>query len=422
MYKSYLPSFVSFSVIIVAIYSVQPYTTFLIGNTTFWWIIGGAILLAFEMARRQIVEEGNGKDMIFVYLYLFWNIFNIIRGGFIAESYWDWKGLIAVAMALLLPITAFAATDVLILQNILRVYVWGALPLFPLLAFVIATDAYGLYLVPISFLMLFFPVMTVRWKCILAAITLLVLFIDLGARSNVIKFAVPIMLMTVYYIRFFLNILPLETLRKIFFILPILLFSLAVGGIFNVFKMDDYISGEFVTSKDEEEQSLKADTRTLLYEEVLKTAQKYDSWWIGRSPARGNETEAFASLSEISGREERLGNEVAILNIFTWTGIVGVVLYFLIFYKASYIALNDSNNVFSKIIGIFIAFRWLYAWIEDINGFTLTNFFLWFMIGLSFSPTFRRMSNRGVKYWVLGIFYKKHFQFVQHVLSLRKQK
>lgn len=104
--------------------------------------------------------------------------------------------------------------------------------------------------------------------------------------------------------------------------------------------------------------------------------------------------------------DDKPGNEVAILNIFTWTGIVGVIFYFLIFSKASYLAINYSNNIFSKILGLFIGFCWCYAWVEDINYFTLTTFFLWIMIGLCFSKDFRKMNNSQVAYWANNIFEK----------------
>jgi hypothetical protein len=258
---------------------------------------------------------------------------------------------------------------------------------------------------------LFLPVLTFRWKVILLALSIFVIFIDLNARSNVIKFSVPILLSLIYYPRFYISTKLFEWVRKILFIVPILLFCLAVTDVFNVFNMDDYISGEFKTAETTVEgmsldADLKADTRSFIYDEVLSTAEKYNSWLIGRSPARGYDSDWFGE-EDMTGRWERPGSEVAILNIFTWTGIVGVVLYLMVFYKASYLAINHSNNTFSQILGLFIAFRWLYAWVEDINYFTLTTVFLWFMIGLCYSKSFRGMTNKEVEYWVQGIFYNK---------------
>jgi len=191
--------------------------------------------------------------------------------------------------------------------------------------------------------------------------------------------------------------------------MPLLLFALAVTNVFNVFYISGYVKGDYIYEKknfEEEfiESDLKADTRTFLYREVLQSAQKYNTWWIGRSPARGNETERFSALSEITGREERGSNEVGILNIFTWTGIVGVILYMLVFYRASYLAVSQSNNIFSKMLGVFIVFHWAYTWVENTHYFTITTFFIWIMIGFCLSKTFREMSNEEVKTWALGIF------------------
>jgi hypothetical protein len=206
--------------------------------------------------------------------------------------------------------------------------------------------------------------------------------------------------------------------------LPFIFFFLAVSGTFNIFNMGEYIEGDFkeeninLTTGETTEEDLTADTRSPLYVEVLQTANKYNTWVFGRSPARGNETELFASLADITGRQERVGNEVAILNIFTWTGIVGVLLYFFIFYYASYLAINKSNNIFSKIIGVYLSFRWCYAWIEDINYFTLTTFILWITIGMALSSKLRVMKNKEVQLWINSIF--KESDYLKYRIYLNK--
>jgi hypothetical protein len=58
-------------------------------------------------------------------------------------------------------------------------------------------------------------------------------------------------------------------------------------------------------------------------------------------------------------------------------------------------------------VGLFVAFRWLYAWVEDFNNFNVGYFCLWFMIGLCYSKSFRAMTNKEVEYWVQGIFDKR---------------
>ena len=424
---------ISFSILLVAVFSVTlhpaPLTDIItyLQNTTAWWLIIVLILFVFWLYNYYFFKKRDIQNMKVVQWYLLWIIICIFRGLFIAQTYWDWKGLIGNTFGLLVPIVAYTATNKVILQSILSFYVKYTLPLFVIFAFIISTDAYGFYLVPISFLMLFFPVLPTPWKWVVAAITLLVLTIDLGARSNVIKFGLPVFFMLIYYSRARISVKLFEFVRKLLIIIPFILFLMAISGVFNVYNMDQYIKGNYKAPERDSkgqivEDNLKNDTRTFLYIEVLQTAKIYNSWLIGRSPARGNISESFGEEDE-NNRGERLGNEVAILNVFTWTGIVGVVLYLFIFYRASYIAINQSNNVFSKMIGLYIAFRWLYAWVEDINYFTLTTVFLWLTIGLCFSKSFRSMSNNEVKYWVRGIFnvYNKEL-YRRKVLENQREK
>jgi len=414
--RQLLLSAISLSMLPITVFSVidhpAPRTNLIayFNITTFWWIVIVLIFVAFLLNSYYYLEKGNSQNMRVIQWYLIWNLFCIVRGGFISENYWDWKGLIGNSFGLLVPLVAYSALNIKLLQSILTNYLKYVLPLFLVFFIIINTDSYGFYLVPIGFLMLFFPVLSVRWKWIIAIFTVLVMSIDLGARSNVIKFGVPSILMLLYYVRFNVSTKLLETIRITLIIIPVILFSLAVSGLFNVFEIDKYVKKDYnAVERDANgnivEDDLKADTRTFLYVEVLYSAKVFNSWIIGRSPARGNLSETFGYGEDKSGRVgERLGNEVAILNVFTWTGIVGVVLYLFVFYRASYLAINQSNNIFSKIIGLFIAFRWAYAWVEDINYFTLTTVFLWLTIGFCFSKSFRSMSDKDVQHWVRGIF------------------
>ena len=418
MKNSTLIKIVSFTILPVTILSVLPYPgefTSIISNfenTTFWWSIQAFVIFAFWMSQKYFFEEENAQNMQVVKWYILWNIFSSSRGIFIAENYWDWKGLAENTLALLMPVLVYTATNKILLQSILSVFIKYGLPLFFLFAFLIDKGAYGFYLVPICFILLFLPILTLRWKMVVLFFAIIVLISDLTARSNIIKFGIPILLSLVYYFRFILPNNFFEWVRKLLFLAPLLFFALAVTGVFNVFKIDEYSNISYEISRENTEgdiieDNLINDSRTFLYVDVLLTAQKYNTWWIGRSPARGNETEWFPD-ADLTGRGERMGNEVAILNIFTWTGIIGIILFLLVFYKASFLAVTQSNNIFAKILGLFIAFRWLYAWVEDVNNFTLTPFILWLMIGFCFSKSFRRMTDEELKYWVQGIFTKRN--------------
>jgi hypothetical protein len=236
------------------------------------------------------------------------------------------------------------------------------------------------------------------------------------------RFSVAILLSSIYYFRKFISLRFIKALMYVLFAAPFVFFFLAIFGHFNVFDMQDYISGNYNVKTDkagiDSEQSLVVDTRTFIYVDALQTASYYHSWLIGRSPARGTISPEFAD-DDLNNRGERLANEVGISNIFTWTGVIGVILYFLVFFQASYTAIYKSGNIFAKILGLYIAFHWAYSWVEDFTNFTLNYFMIWVMIGLCFSTAFRQMTNKEVKVWVRGFFNVRYRR--QRVLSMKKK-
>lgn len=417
-------------IILLSIYSVIPYPKFessifiIINNTVVWWIVKALIIIGHLYIKNTSTDKAQRKQMFWINIYIYWNVIEIIYGFFVAETYWDWKGLIDNIMILLMPLVALACTNPQFVQNIMRVYLKHSLPLFVLVVLFLTPGAYGFYLIPISLILFFLKFIDIKWKVLFISLSIFVLLADLDARSNVIKFAAPLLLVISIPLVRNIKLNILNAVRRVLLISPYVLFFLAISSTFNIFKLDEYIEGDYkeirANSKGElVETNLTADTRTALYEEVLSTASKYNTWITGRSPARGNETELFSSLSEVTGRNERLSNEVAILNIFSWTGVVGVFIYFMIFCKASYLSLIKSNNVYSKIIALFLAFRWVYAWVEDINNFSLNYYFVWLLIGFCYSNSFRMMTDQDIKYWVKGIFNKQYrkFLFKPHSIS-----
>ena len=251
---------------------------------------------------------------------------------FVAEGYWEWKGLISNIMGLLLPLVAYSSTNKVVVQTMLGYYVKYALPLFLILVFLIRRDAFGSYLMPISFLILFLPALSKRKTILLLLIVAVVMIADLSSRSNVIKFGVPILLLSIYYLRDKITSKLLESVRLVFIIAPLLFFTLAVTGFFNVFNMNEDLGERKVVGVDNEgkrvEQDIAVDTRTFIYEEVLESAMRNDYWIFGRTPARGNDSAVFgAATFELTRRYERLANEVGVANVFTWMGVIGVLLY-----------------------------------------------------------------------------------------------
>ena len=424
--KQFTNYFLPITILLIGIFNVTVYAVpnlpimLLLDKTIIKWAVSFFILILFFLSWRYFFDKVNKKNMMVVNIYLFWTIISIIRGLFEVQSYWEWKGFISNVMGLILMMVVYTATNKIAVQSLLSFYVKYALPLFLILIFLINKGAYGFYLMPVSFILLFLPALSTKQRVILFSFAAVVLLSDLGARSNVIKFAMPLMILIIYYFRNYLSNSILESGRLILIIAPFVFLSLGISGVFNLFNMDDYLGEQRVTKTivggNQSEENLAADTRTFIYVEVIQSAIKNNYWLFGRTPARGNDSMSFGlEAFKFTGRYERLSNEVGVANVFTWMGIVGVFLYLLVFIKASYLAVNRSKNIYAKMIGIYVAFRWFYSWIEDVNNFSLNHFMLWIMIGLCFSYSFRMMSDYEVTIWIRGVFDKRYLNFEEHL-------
>jgi hypothetical protein len=413
--KNYI-SIISIFIILISFKSSNQWSTLPIGNELFWWIIQTIFIYILFKIKNLFSNPFSETNLIYINIYLIWNVICIARGAFIAENYWEWKSLIAHGFLLLLPLIVYLPNSFESVSIIVKTWFQYGLILFILFTPFLWGDAIGKFLIPISFLLLFFPVLSTKWKFVVIIFSLYAITFDITARSNVIKFIVPFLISSMYYIKSIINNKILNLFRLFLLFIPFVLLVAGLSGVFNIFKLDEYL-GERKTKTIsvtgvKGEENLTADTRTFLYIEVIESAIKHNYILLGRTPARGNDSKYFGDFSLETlktGKQERFANEVSILNIFTWLGIVGVILYFLIFFKSSYLAINDSNNIFIKFIGLNVSFRWAYGFVEDFSNFDLSNIFLWLMIGMCFSKKFRKMSNNQMKNWVLSIFDKPKY-------------
>lgn len=402
-------------VVFLTMISVSQWSSMPLGNTYTDWILYACIMFIFLFKKKYYYDKSNESNLWLVKVYVLWLVTCFVRGLFAIENYWDFKNLMNASFALFLTLSIYVLTNPDVIQNILKTWLKYALPLFILFSLIIDPESYGYYLIAISFLGLFFPIFNLKWRLILIGISLFVIIASPEARTNVIKFVLPVLFSILYYFRIFLKTKLFKLFHIVLFLLPILLFILAGTNIFNVFKMDEYLSGNYVGTRieggEKMEVDLKGDTRTFLYKEVITSAIKNEYVLFGRTPARGNDSQYFGAIAaEELGthRYERPSNEVSVLNIFTWTGLVGIILYFLIFFKAAQLAIYQSNSSFLKILGLYVSFRWVSAWVEDFNRFDIMNLMLWLAIAMCYSTQFRKMTDKDFKIWFNGIFKSKN--------------
>ena len=374
--------------------------------TVFSWIINFSTIY-FLLQFKKLYKNRN----MLLEAYFGWLLFETIRGAFIAENYWEWKQLITGFLSLSLPLFVYAFVQPYILQKVLFVWIKIAIPFFIVFLPILSHGAYHFYLGPIFLLGCFIPILPPKWKIIIGGLLVTMLFIDWGARSQVIKSAVVLLIALGIYYRHWISINILRTVHWICYAAPIMLLTLGISGTFNIFEDLASNEGKYVERKIVDgkvvAEDLSADTRTFLYQEVITSALKHHYVIWGRTPARGNDSMLFGKYTaeELkTGKYERHSNEVCHPNVFTWLGLIGVILYSLIYLRSSYLAVYKSNNIYIKYLGCFIAFRWAYGWVEDFNSFDIANLSLWMIIAIGLSKYFRKMNNVEFRLWIRSIF------------------
>ncbi len=275
----------------------------------------------------------------------------------------------------------------------------------PLLIIIIITckinDVYGFYLCFLQIYLLFFKTLNRKSKIITLLLLLFILFFSLEARSHIIKYGIAFIIGLLAYIKTNRLIFIAKIGRIFCLIVPIFFFILGVTKTFNIFEI-----GEQNGSNKNE---ALADTRTFIYVEAITSALTNHYLWQGRTPAHGYDSYFQVGFFEEAGNiakkdtVERTQSEVSIINIFTWYGAIGVFLYYMLFWTCSKKAIYQSNNKYIILVGLYLAFRWTYAWIEDFNSLDSSNIVLWIIISLSILPYFRKMSNNQIE----DIFNKK---------------
>ena len=403
--KQELRQIFPYTILLISVSSILQWCSLPIGNTFLWWLLQSFML--FILYKLKPI-----KYVIFpIKLFLFYLGFSAIYGAiFMTENYWDWKLLVSNLMIFSLPLASMVFGDPVHLRRILKCWFRYAWIILILLVPFLSSDAYGRFLVPFTFLALFLTQLNKKYIIFTITAYLITIILGVESRSDILKFSICLILGLSMLFSFIWKRRELIlTIAITMIIMPIIFFTLGVGGIFNIFNIEEELGleGKYQLQNSEgKEYSALSDTRTFLYAEELQSAIKNNYVIIGHSIARGYESMAFGNLADKAmgiKRGERQSCETSILNVFNYFGIIGVVLYLIIFLKASFLAIYRSRNTFIPIIGIYVAFRWVFAWIEDFSRFDLNYLFLWIFIGMCYSPVFRNMSNQDFKNWLCNI-------------------
>lgn len=415
--KLYRDSYIPLLFLLLAFVSVNQFSSVPIGNTIMVWILQIAIL--FSVWKQKVYTQIGTftHPYCIVGLYLVWAIIGIVRGVFVAENYWEYKNLVNNSLILLFPICVYVFNSPILISRVLQMWLRYAIPAF-FLFFYWVSGLTQFYLGPIFFFICFLPlVRNAKWKYLLLIMGLALLSYDIqDQRSQFIKALFSFLMMLAVLMRKYLPDLMLRLAHAILHILPLVLLILGLLGVFNIFRdTSEFYNGKFLSSKEDKNGNhadMSADTRTFIYYEVITSAINNNYVLLGRTPARGNDTESFWGLADDlqsvkkveNIKHERVKNELCFLNIFTWLGLIGMLLYIGIYVTASYLGVYKSRNIYVKLIGLYVAFNFMYGWIENVTNFDILNFNYWLMISICLSTKFRKMTDRLFEKWICRIF------------------
>lgn len=264
-------------------------------------------------------------------------------------------------------------------------------------------DLLGFICAPALLPLLFFADLPKKQKAVWLLLSIMIVITSFvgDARSHVIKFSIALLIgITYVFDKFYIKLRPAVWA---FVIAPFIFLFLGITGTFNIFEMDQYIKDKSVSA------GTITDTRTIVYVEVISSAINNDYLIWGRGIGRGYESRfqegrAADNLNATAlGASER-NSEVAIHNIFTWGGIIYVIIYTLMWCSLLHYSVYKSNNRYVRAVGFYMAFYYFYSWVENFQGFSIMFISSWFMVALCLSPYFRKMSDMEFKGFIGYLF------------------
>ena len=335
--------------------------------------------------------------LILFYSLLCWNAVTALRGMQSAHGYLDWRMLFLTIIPFLLgPVIIQLGKKPQVIKTTVRFLYKYLFPfgfvLIPLAHFT-NPELYSRIALPVITMILFLPYIRPNRFLLTFFVALLSMAVVLDFRTNIIKIVLSTLILTTYYMPRGLGIKVVRLGRVIFFLMPLLLIFLAVIGDYNIFANTSQNNGYQVKDNQGQAESLTQDTRTLLFSDVFATLQKNSTWLVGG----GAVTTYSTDRNEFQEGKGRYATEVGALNLLLYSGLIGLLLYGSLLCYTSYQAIFRSNNWLCKMIGLFLATKWLLLFVEEFTQLDMNYYFLWLVVGLVANQRFRALSDKDLR-------------------------
>lgn len=398
---------------ITVLFSLIPtlYFAFFPGEIVLTTILTCYPVLIFTLIFASKKSNSSGYTWIVVRMFIVYSVIIFVRGLLSAGSYQDWITLLSggTSLLLFLPFTLYLGCSNFAVKELLRSFILFT-PLIFVLFFV--TDSSGPFgftktLSPLYFFILLFPYLDMKIRTLIMILVPISFFSDITIRSNMINIVAAISIMITYFFRHSEWTLNLAKLMRYLLIFTPLLFAL-LGGfqVFNVFKVGDYVNSVSIVDGGGRSQELFVDSRTGIYRDVADQLVKENAILWGLGGAGKTETSLVYTRwgdFDVIYEEGRRGTESGMLNYVQYGGLIGGWLYFLLFVRASHLAIYKSNNWMMVMLGIFVMFKGAFSFIADPLPFSVSSIFIFASIGMCFNRKLRYLSDTEMKFFLLSI-------------------
>lgn len=346
------------------------------------------ILLAFNSRLKSFLSSSLDR-IPYLKLFFLYTIIILVHSIIIADSYEKWRYLITVFFPmLLLPFISRLFQNIKVLGVFVEILLKFCIPLSFLFIILennlrLENNQYVYYSNFLYFLILIIPFISTKWKILVISVSIFSFIFNLDNRANLLNILVGYSFIFIYqfkYIRFFIY----KYLRLIFFLIPFVFISGAFLFNFNIWQYMS--SGEQLSLQTESKDvTFLQDSRTGIYLDIYNHLNKNEwSWIFGASAVAVHDT-ILAESHEGYSEGRMGGSESGFLSFLLFGGIVYVFLYFLLNYYASKRAIGKFNNGFMHMLAAYIAFRWMFTFIENPMGFQFSWIINFMLIGLCYN-------------------------------------
>lgn len=329
------------------------------------YIILSVLVFTYYWKNRKYLSR-HYKYIVSLYvLMIIYVVASCIKLCFVPSSIYPFQRM-QVMCSFLSVGTIFVLMNETVLVRTLR-YWWKYVPII-ILPISLAMDKFWLIsMLQISFLFLMLSNCISKNKRYLVYFMLFYMGLyGISQRFDYLRVLFPLVVLLLIKFHVFLGRISSKILYGCLMLTPIVLLILALNGKFNIFDMDSYVEGTYTSISGE---NMKEDTRTMLYEEAINSALDNHYLWYGRTPGYGYDSKFVANREGTFYAESDVfpqrNSEVFAVNMFTWTGIIGLSAWFIFFVYFGFRTLSRAKNRYIRALVVYVGFFWICDWISN---------------------------------------------------------